>query len=120
MKNKNNPNFNSGFLPTLINLKNTDIAQWIQNPKHVYIGRYCYALRVSSLWGNPFRISASTTREQAICKYEAFLTNNYELQNALWQLCNKELGCWCFPEPCHGQVLINAVKHMLLYDIDRI
>lgn len=112
--------FHSGIVPTLINLKEVnDIPEWLQDSqKHLYIGRNCSGLRVFSMWGNPFKITRTITREQSIKNFTSYFKNNPVMQQALWQLCYKQLGCWCVPEPCHGQVLINAVKHMLLSDLE--
>jgi hypothetical protein len=29
---------------------------------------------------------------------------------AIPELVDKVLGCWCYPEPCHGDVLLKLVK----------
>ena len=64
----------------------------------VYIGR-------PSKWGNPFTIGKDGTRIEVISKYEDYLVKNPKLFNALPELKNKILGCWCAPKPCHGDVL---------------
>ena len=111
----------SGIVPRLINLKAVDISKWIQDgDNNLYIGRYCAGLRVSSLWGNPFRITNTISREISIERFTAYFKNNPKMQQDLWQLCFKEMGCWCVPDQCHGQVLIDAVKHMLLFDLEYI
>ena len=64
----------------------------------VYIGR-------PSKWGNPFVIGKDGTRTQVIAKYEAWLRRQPALMAALPELRGKVLGCWCAPQPCHGDVL---------------
>ncbi len=64
----------------------------------VYIGR-------PSKWGNPFSIGQHGTREQVIQKYEEYLRARPDLFAALHELKGKVLGCWCFPQACHGDVL---------------
>jgi hypothetical protein len=64
----------------------------------VYIGR-------PSKWGNPFVIGRDGTREQVIAKYRAYILRRPELIAALLELRGKTLGCWCAPQPCHGEVL---------------
>jgi hemoglobin-like flavoprotein len=53
------------------------------------------------------------SREQAISDYAKHFDQNQDLQKALYTLCRKNLGCWCHPEACHGQVLINKIKELL-------
>ena len=111
----------SGIVPTLINIADVpDPAAWLQDPRHVYIGRRCYGMRVSSIWANNFKITKTASREQCIKNFEASFKSNKFLQDALPQLCYKTLGCWCVPSSCHGHVLIDAIKHMLLIDIEYI
>jgi hypothetical protein len=71
----------------------------------VYIGR-------PSKWGNPFSHKEGTkalykvaTVEEAIEEYEAWLQHRGNLLDALPELKDKTLGCWCKPGPCHGDVL---------------
>ena len=64
----------------------------------VYIGR-------PSKWGNPFTIGSDGTRENVIRMYEEHVKCQPDLMSALRELKGKVLGCWCFPKPCHGDVL---------------
>ena len=32
---------------------------------------------------------------------------------AIHELSDKALGCWCYPEPCHGDVLIRIYKELV-------
>lgn len=56
-------------------------------------------------WGNPFRIGRDGTREEVIEMYEDYLFTQPALLAELSSLRGKRLGCWCAPEPCHGDVL---------------
>ena len=69
----------------------------------VYIGR-------GSKWGNPFYIGKDGTREEVIDKYEKYIRNKPELLNALHELENKVLGCYCKPKACHGDILVKLIK----------
>jgi len=71
----------------------------------VYIGR-------PSKWGNPFEISLDQNREQVLEKYEVWLRGNEKLLADLEELRGKTLGCWCFPKPCHGNVLIKLLHEL--------
>lgn len=65
----------------------------------VYIGR-------PSPWGNPFAIGPAGTRAQVIAKYRAWIVTQPHLMRRLPELKGKVLGCWCAPEACHGDVLV--------------
>lgn len=77
----------------------------------VYIGR-------PSQWGNPFshkQVSGTTkvpTRELAILAFRVRLWENLRdgsvTVEELAALHGKTLGCWCHPQPCHGDVLVAA------------
>ena len=63
-----------------------------------YIGR-------PSKWGNPFVISKDGDRAAVVARYEEWLKEQPHLVVALPELRGKVLGCWCAPNPCHGDVL---------------
>jgi len=78
----------------------------------VYIGR-------PSKWGNPFSHKPGTkaqyvvgTREDAIEAYRTWITegDGKHLLNDLHELEGKILGCWCKPNSCHGDVLVELVE----------
>ena len=66
----------------------------------VYIGR-------PSKWGNPF---STGSRESNIANYRKYILNNPSLLKDLPELKNKVLGCWCKPQPCHGDILIELLE----------
>lgn len=65
----------------------------------VYIGR-------PSKWGNPFVIGKHGTRAEVIAKYRSYILSVPNLRRSLGELRGKDLVCWCSPEACHGDVLI--------------
>lgn len=76
----------------------------------VYIGR-------PSKWGNPFSHQDGTlaqyrvgSREEAVAKYEDWIQEQPELMDALPELADQTLGCWCAPNACHGDVLLRLAK----------
>lgn len=75
----------------VLNVKYTDMAD-------VFIGR-------PSKWGNPFHIGRDGNRAQVIQKYAVWLVQQDDLMAAIPELIGKKLGCYCAPEPCHGDVL---------------
>ena len=72
-------------------------------PYDVYIGR-------PSKWGNPFTIGRDGTRREVVQKYREWIRNNPDLMGALHELRGKTLGCFCKPESCHGDVLIELLE----------
>jgi len=64
----------------------------------VYIGR-------PGKWGNPFIIGRDGDRAAVICMYRHWIVQQPHLLAALHELHGKRLGCWCHPQPCHGDVL---------------
>lgn len=69
----------------------------------VYIGR-------PSKWGNPFVIGKAGNRQQVIELYKKYLLSSPGLLFRLEELRGKDLICWCVPEACHGDVLIELAN----------
>ncbi|MEM2986864.1 MAG: DUF4326 domain-containing protein [Nitrososphaerota archaeon] len=79
-----------------------------KRPDIVYIGRNVYTggwRLPKSKWYNPFSLKLYT-REEALNKYREYILNTPELLESLHELSGKTLACWCHPEPCHGDVLV--------------
>jgi len=81
-------------------------------PYDIYIGR-------PSKWGNPFtHIAGKATkakyivdsREEAIEKYREWISAQTNLLSSLHELEGKTLGCWCAPNNCHGDILIELIN----------
>ena len=88
---------------------------WISDPNHLYIGRnmsHHVAGALGSKWGNPFRYKKGnkSSRKKCLERYENHIRKNSDLFNAVMELEGKELGCWCKPSPCHGDILINCSR----------
>lgn len=88
-----------------------------KEPYDVYIGR-------GSIWGNPFSHKDGTkavykveTREESIEKYREWIVTQPQLMSSLKILRGKTLGCFCKPQPCHGDVLAELVKEDIMFDI---
>jgi len=60
----------------------------------------------SSDFGNPFKLGDDGNREEVIDKYEEhYLPYKNKIMSEVKDLKGKALGCWCSPEPCHGDIL---------------
>jgi hypothetical protein len=106
--------------------KYKNLKEWIKDDNNAYIGRYGVVFikndelnklerypKESSIWANPFKINKETTRQQVLDKYKEYITNklneNPKLITELLKLKGKKLGCWCYPEPCHGNILLELI-----------
>jgi hypothetical protein len=72
-------------------------------PYDVFVGR-------PSKWGNPYREGRDGSREEVINKYEAFVRSRPDLLASLPELRGKRLGCWCWPQKCHADVLARMAE----------
>ena len=80
----------------------------------VYIGR---AMSMGgwrlpqSIWHNPFPVRV-WGRQGCLDRYREYLEESPELLEQLPTLCWQTLGCWCAPEPCHGDILAEYVRQI--------
>ena len=86
----------------------TTVVHCKRQPFTTYIGR-------PSKWGNPFKI-INNTRGTAIQPYRDWLFKRMEkepdLCKDLLALEGEILGCWCKPHACHGDIIVEAIKHL--------
>ena len=98
----------------------TRVVNLNKEPYDIYIGR-----GKDSKWGNPYiHIKDKTTlaefivdtREEAIAKYREYILSKPELLNSLHELEGKILGCFCKPQSCHGDILLELLSQKKLKD----
>ena len=92
-------------MTTVINIKH-------ESGYDVYIGRHnpTYGL-AQSKFANPYKIGKDGTREEVIELYRQYIEDNMQLfYAARTELKDKILGCWCKPEPCHGDILVEIAN----------
>jgi len=64
----------------------------------------------TSPWGNPFRIGRDLTRAEVIALYRDWLARRLAVDPQFIEpLRGKRLACWCAPQPCHGEVILEAL-----------
>jgi len=81
--------------------------------QYIYIGRYNRGAGLqSSDWRNKKKITATVDRAGVIADYKTKILNDPELISRLPELKDKILVCWCAPEACHGDVLIELLQDM--------
>lgn len=56
-------------------------------------------------WGNPFILPIDGDRQTVVENYQIYLDMKPSLLSKLHVLRGKVLGCWCYPEMCHAEVL---------------
>src|SRR5262245_47496389 len=64
----------------------------------------------ATVWGNPFILDEDGDRSEVCDSYRVYLQYKPSLQRRYEELRGKVLGCWCYPEQCHGDVLINEIE----------
>lgn len=117
-------------MTTIVNVKVKNIRptynnleQWMADSNNVYIGRkgivFINGKRYpieNSLWHNPYKINKNTTRTEVLEKYKTYITEKItreNLQFELEKLKGKQLGCWCKPLCCHGDILLEIINNMV-------
>ncbi len=83
----------------------------------VYVGR-------PSKWGNPMTVkelkrlfpddTQLELQEKAVSWFREYITTPFgrplELMNQIGELRDKDLVCWCFPLPCHADILLELAN----------
>jgi hypothetical protein len=64
-------------------------------------------------WGNPF-VGLRGNRPEMVRQYREWLPSSTGLMARLraGELTGRALGCWCAPEPCHGDVLAELAEEL--------
>lgn len=97
--------------------KYNNLKEWTNDPANVYIGRRGIVFidgerypKEDNIWYNPFKTG---TREEVVAQFESYMRAKLDksevLVTRLLQLKGKNLGCWCAPELCHGEVLVRLI-----------
>ena len=95
-------------LTNLSGLANDKIKEWMDDESHAYIGRDHGTIE-GSIFQNPYSL-ADYDRTTAIKKYRQHISSNPTLEREVESLRGKVLGCFCWPEDCHGQVLLEILN----------
>ena len=72
----------------------------------VYIGR-------PSKLGNPYKIGKDGNRDTVIIKFKAYAVK-FLLKEIQKLKKDDILGCWCKPEDCHGDAIIELWKELCI------
>lgn len=102
----------------ILKMKTTTLVNMKTDPFDIYIGR-------GSKWGCPFTIIKDRptlakeivdSKEEALAKYKEYVLASPELMESLDELEGKVLGCFCKPDKCHGDVLLELLGQKKLKD----
>lgn len=108
--------------------KYQDLQEWCSDPNNVYIGRkgivfvkdengnsYRYPPE-NSKWHNPYK--AKDVGANVCQLYREYLIlcikNNYIAEEDFNNLRGKNLGCWCKPNHCHGDIILEFFQEIEL------
>ena len=103
-------------IPTCVNIRKVHLNKrgykcllnWSLDPKNIYIGRdmtHYVKGAVGSKWQNPFMVNEYGIKK-CLEMYEEKIRKTPELMLSINELEGMQLGCWCNPSPCHGDILI--------------
>lgn len=103
--------------------KYQNLKEWMDDKNNCYIGRAGIVFvdkvrwpKESSKFANPFKVDKDGTRDEVIAKYEQYLLEllkkDTTLIDELKSMKGKNLGCWCKPEACHGDVLARIIDSL--------
>ncbi len=101
--------------------KYNNLKEWIEDPDNIYIGRGGVVFidgkrypQTNSPFANPYKIGKDGTRDDVIEKYKTLIeqkiSEDKEFKSSIKKLKGKNLGCWCKPEPCHGDILFQIAN----------
>lgn len=95
-----------------------NLQEWMCDPDNVYIGRSAVTSidgqkypTEHSEWYNPF---CTSNKSQTLPRYQKYLCEKLKDKECLErfrQLRGKNLGCWCKPGKCHGDVIIKILQN---------
>ncbi|MDQ1286231.1 MAG: hypothetical protein QG663_1664 [Thermodesulfobacteriota bacterium] len=81
-----------------------ELVAWARS-QHLYL-YICrenhHAKEDRSIWHNLFK---SGHTEEIMASYRHYLLSNETLMARIPELQGKLLVCWCYPKPCHGDIL---------------
>ncbi|QYW06491.1 hypothetical protein uan_079 [Pseudomonas phage UAntarctica] len=69
----------------------------------VYVGR-------PSEFGNPFVVGKDGQRGECRDKYREWVKTQPALLKKIRKLAGKDLVCWCWPDACHAEVIMEIAN----------
>lgn len=97
--------------------KYDNLKEWCEDPNNYYIGRrgivFVDGKRYppqDSLFANPYKAGRDGTLEEVLAKYRVYIVDKINNGLNIEVLRGKNLGCWCSPNPCHGDILLELLN----------
>ena len=92
-------------MPKVLNIRHLDF----KIPENaVYCGRPFKGRR--SEWGNPYIIAKDGDRSTVISRFERDVSTPNAYRRIRSELKGRDLVCWCKPEPCHADILLEIAN----------
>ena len=95
-------------------MSNTRVVNIRKESCDVYIGRAGQGK--DGYFGNPFRLEATMTRGGTLDRYRKYfyyrLSTDEKFRRRIGELQGKTLGCFCKPNPCHGDIIKEYLERM--------
>ncbi|MCQ1536670.1 DUF4326 domain-containing protein [Methanosarcina sp. KYL-1] len=94
------------FKETIVRSKRKNQIKELERCKAIYEEENTVKIDRTTKWGSPFAIGRDGSREEVMEKYRDYLRKRPDLLRAIpKELPGKVLVCWCWPDPCHGDIL---------------
>lgn len=89
------------LIPTVRNVR--DVGKRTTDSQ-IYVGR-------RTKWGNPYKIGEAGTRDQVVELFRKYAYEILAMEPEFFEpLRGKDLVCWCAPEKCHADILIELAN----------
>lgn len=94
-------------------MSETRVVNIYKEPYDIYIGRT--GKGKDGYFGNPFPLKQGEARGSTLVKYKEYfdtrIANDPEFKERILSLKGKTLGCFCKPNPCHGDIIKEYLMH---------
>jgi len=101
--------------------KYNNLQEWMKDENNVYIGRAGIVFienkrfpPLASTFCNPFKVNTKNVRDDVCDQFREYMEERIakdpKLKEQLLHLKGKTLGCWCKPDKCHGDVLVELIE----------
>jgi len=92
--------------------KKTKVVNLYKEPYDIYIGRPGKGL--SGYFGNPVRLQPNESRGSTLSRFREYfftrLDQDPEFKAHIMTLKGKTLGCFCKPNACHGDIIVEYLN----------
>jgi hypothetical protein len=94
--------------------KKTKVVNLYKEPYDIYIGRP--GKGVSGYFGNPIPLRPGDSRGSTLDRFREYfftrLEQDPEFKAHIMTLKGKTLGCFCHPNPCHGDIIADYLNNL--------